>query len=78
MVPNDGDGGKGPLESGLEYSWTQTGESVELLVQLDPCWRSRDMEIDIRPANLSISHRATGLKVLAGELFAKVKPDGML
>ena len=36
------------------------------------------MEIDIRPANLSISHRATGLKVLAGEFFAKVKPDGML
>ena len=69
-------GGTGP-----GYTWTQGGkknDEVTVFVTLPPGTRARQLDVTVKPANLSITLlKADGQKetLVSGELFAPVKAD---
>ena len=41
--------------------------------QVDPSWKPRDLEVDLQPKCIRLSHRPTGVVFLQGDLVGKVR-----
>eukprot|EP00658_Telonema_sp_P-2_P038215 TRINITY_DN27455_c0_g3_i1.p1 TRINITY_DN27455_c0_g3~~TRINITY_DN27455_c0_g3_i1.p1 ORF type:complete len:313 (-),score=78.93 TRINITY_DN27455_c0_g3_i1:47-985(-) len=56
-------------------SWTQTQDEVEVRVPAPAGTRGRDVRVDFRPKNVSVSIGGNLVEALKGELNAPVHPD---
>lgn len=68
----DGEGGVAKREDG--YSWTQTEEELEMVVQTPEGTAAKEVKIKFLPQSMRIQHR--GNELLGIKLFERIDPDG--
>jgi len=60
--------------SGHAYSWSQSAQTVEIMLELKASYTAKVLKVDIKPFILTVRHISDG-ELLSGSLTNRIRPE---